>query len=102
MLSGGTCFPRRHALLVSLEAARSKGIWKGNLGNVHHVYRIIADTVPSGYTGVAEGFGNRRDPVEAKASAEAAKGRARTKENDIQHHTYWTQSGMCVSRGLGV
>jgi hypothetical protein len=25
---------------------------------------------------------------EANASAEAAEGRARTKENDVQHHTY--------------
>jgi RNA-directed DNA polymerase len=38
---------------------------------------------------------------EAKASAEAAEGRARTKENDVQHHTYPTQSGICVSQGLG-
>jgi RNA-directed DNA polymerase len=38
---------------------------------------------------------------EAKASAEAAEGRARTKENDVQHHTYPTQSGIRVSQGLG-
>jgi RNA-directed DNA polymerase len=38
---------------------------------------------------------------EAKASAEAAEGRARTKENDVQHHTYPTQSGIHVSQGLG-
>ena len=38
---------------------------------------------------------------EAKASAEAAEGRARTKENDVHHHTYPTQSGMRVSQGLG-
>ena len=37
----------------------------------------------------------------AKASAEAAEGRARTKENDVQHHTYPTQSGIHVSQGLG-
>ena len=38
---------------------------------------------------------------EAKASAEAAEGRARTKENDVQHHTQPTQSGIRVSQGLG-
>jgi hypothetical protein len=38
---------------------------------------------------------------EAKASAEAAEGRARTKENDVQHHTYPTQSGIRLSQGLG-
>jgi RNA-directed DNA polymerase len=38
---------------------------------------------------------------EAKASSEAAEGRARTKENDVQHHTYPTQSGIRVSQGLG-
>jgi hypothetical protein len=38
---------------------------------------------------------------EAKASAEAAEGRARTKDNDVQHHTYPTQSGIRVSQGLG-
>ena len=38
---------------------------------------------------------------EAKASAEAAEGRARTQENDVQHHTYPTQSGIRVSQGLG-
>jgi RNA-directed DNA polymerase len=38
---------------------------------------------------------------EAKASAEAAEGRARTKENDVHHHTYPTQSGIRVSQGLG-
>jgi group II intron reverse transcriptase/maturase len=38
---------------------------------------------------------------EAKALAEAAEGRARTKENDVQHHTYPTQSGIRVSQGLG-
>jgi hypothetical protein len=38
---------------------------------------------------------------EAKAFAEAAEGRARTKENDVQHHTYPTQSGIRVSQGLG-
>src|SRR3984893_18247025 len=37
----------------------------------------------------------------AKATAEAAEGRARTKENDVQHHTYPTQSGIRVSQGLG-
>ena len=37
---------------------------------------------------------------EAKASAEAAEGRARTKENEVQHHTYPTQSGIGVSQGL--
>jgi RNA-directed DNA polymerase len=38
---------------------------------------------------------------EAKAFAEAAEGRARTKENGVQHHTYPTQSGIRVSQGLG-
>jgi len=38
---------------------------------------------------------------EAKASAEAAEGRVRTKENDVRHHTYPTQSGIRVSQGLG-
>jgi RNA-directed DNA polymerase len=38
---------------------------------------------------------------EAKASAEAAEGRVRTKENDVHHHTYPTQSGIRVSQGLG-
>jgi hypothetical protein len=38
---------------------------------------------------------------EAKASAEAAEGRARTKENDVHHHTYPTQSGIRVSQGSG-
>ena len=38
---------------------------------------------------------------EAKAFAEAAEGRARTKENDVQHHTYPTQSGIRVSQGMG-
>jgi retron-type reverse transcriptase len=38
---------------------------------------------------------------EAKALAEAAEGRAWTKENDVQHHTYPTQSGIRVSQGLG-
>ena len=38
---------------------------------------------------------------EAKAFAEAAEGRARTKENDVHHHTYPTQSGIRVSQGLG-
>src|SRR3984957_15598996 len=38
---------------------------------------------------------------EANASAEAAEGRARTKENDVRHHTYPTQSGIRVSQGLG-
>jgi hypothetical protein len=37
---------------------------------------------------------------EAKASAEAAEGRVRTKENDVHHHTYPTQSGIRVSQGL--
>ena len=36
---------------------------------------------------------------EAKASAEAAEGRVRTKENDVHHHTYPTQSGIRVSQG---
>ena len=31
----------------------------------------------------------------------AAEGRAPTKENDVQHHTYPTQSGIRVSQGLG-
>ena len=38
---------------------------------------------------------------EANASAEAAEGRARTKENDVHHHTYPTQGGIRVSQGLG-
>jgi RNA-directed DNA polymerase len=38
---------------------------------------------------------------EAKASSEAAEGRARTKENDVHHHTYPTQSGVHESQGLG-
>jgi len=37
---------------------------------------------------------------EAKAFAEAAEGRAQTKENDVHHHTYPTQSGIHVSQGL--
>src|ERR1700722_4656078 len=38
---------------------------------------------------------------EAKASAEAAEGRAQTKENDAQLNTEPTQSGAPVSQGLG-
>lgn len=38
---------------------------------------------------------------EAKASAEAAEGRARTKENDAELNTRPTQSGKRVSQGLG-
>jgi hypothetical protein len=38
---------------------------------------------------------------EAKASAEAAEGRAQTKENDAQLNTGPTQSGAPVSQGLG-
>jgi hypothetical protein len=38
---------------------------------------------------------------EAKASAEAAEGRAQAKENDAQLNTYPTQSGEYVSQGLG-
>jgi RNA-directed DNA polymerase len=38
---------------------------------------------------------------EAKASAEAAEGRAQTKENDVELNTYPTQSGIRVSKGLG-
>jgi RNA-directed DNA polymerase len=38
---------------------------------------------------------------EAKASAEAAEGRAQTKENDAQLSTKPTQSGVLVSQGLG-
>jgi hypothetical protein len=37
---------------------------------------------------------------EAHASAEAAEGRARTKENDAQSDTHPTQSGKRVSQGL--
>jgi RNA-directed DNA polymerase len=38
---------------------------------------------------------------EAKSSAEAAEGRAQTKENDVELNTYPTQSGIRVSQGLG-
>jgi hypothetical protein len=38
---------------------------------------------------------------EAKASAEAAEGRAQTKENDVELNTYPTQSGIRASQGLG-
>jgi RNA-directed DNA polymerase len=38
---------------------------------------------------------------EATASAEAAEGRAQTKENDAQLSTKPTQSGVLVSQGLG-
>jgi RNA-directed DNA polymerase len=38
---------------------------------------------------------------EAKASAEAVEGRARTKENDVEHHTQPTRGGKRVSQGLG-
>ncbi len=42
-----------------------------------------------------------RPNKEAKASAEAAEGRVRTKENDAQPSTEPTQSGVSVSQGLG-
>jgi RNA-directed DNA polymerase len=38
---------------------------------------------------------------EAKASAEAAEGRAQAKENDVELNTYPTQSGIRVCQGLG-
>jgi RNA-directed DNA polymerase len=43
----------------------------------------------------------KRPNKEAKASAEAAEGRAQTKENDAQLSTEPTQSGVPVSQGLG-